>query len=455
MIKRLFSFVLAAYMASAVPAAGFDYSDGFFIVNEDWFGHQNSTVNFIRPDAADGEYWQYRVFQTENPGCELGCTTQFGAIWNGRFYFISKQARDGGSTVTGGRITVADAKTLKVIRQLENIAPDGAQCDGRGFVGVSNSKGYVSSSNGIWVLDLNTITVTGMVKDSSNPNTGDDKPVTDPSGSLYHGQCGTMVMAGGYVFAAHQSYGVIVIDTEKDEVIKVIDTGLVQENSGIGAVVLAYDGMVYGSIAGGTDGRGSSLPFLLRINPKNLETSVISLPDGCFGPANSWYAWTPDGFFASENENKLYWHGGPTSWFANQNIYCYDIDSDSCSMIIDLSKDPDNWQVYGCSIRMDPSSEDIYMSVFHTFQDPTYVLRRYSCTGELLKEYPMVSNYWFPSLPVFPKGKATGIGLPTVGDTGAPAVLYDLQGRPAVRTNARSGIYIERRGTKVRKIIIR
>lgn len=455
MIKKLFSFFLAACAASAVPAAGFDYSDGFFIVNEDWFGHQNSTVNYILPENADGEYWHYRVFQQENPGCELGCTTQFGAIWNGRFYFISKQARDGGATVTGGRITVADARTMKVVKQLENIDPNGSQCDGRSFVGIDAAKGYVSSSNGIWVLDLNTVTVTGMVKGSSNPNTGDDKPVTDPSGSLYHGQCGSMVLSGSYVFAAHQSYGVLVIDTAKDEVIKVISTDAVQEGSGIGSVVLGNDGMVYGSIAGGTDGRGSSLPYLLRINPRSLDTSVISLPEGCYGPANSWYAWTPDGFFASENENKLYWHGGPTSWFANQNIYCYDIGSDTCTMIIDLSKDPDNWQVYGCSIRMDPTTENIYMSVFHTFQDPTYVLRRYSNTGELLKEYPMVSNYWFPSLPVFPKSKTTGIELPTADDTDAPAMLYDLQGRPADRTTARPGVYIERRGTTARKILIR
>ena len=36
-----------------------DYSDGVFFVNEDWYGHQNSTVNFL---TNDGE-WIYRVFQ--------------------------------------------------------------------------------------------------------------------------------------------------------------------------------------------------------------------------------------------------------------------------------------------------------------------------------------------------------------------------------------------------------
>ena len=57
-----------------------DYSDGVFIVNEDWYGHQNSTVNFL---TNQGE-WIYRAFQKENPGRELGCTTQFGTIYGNR-----------------------------------------------------------------------------------------------------------------------------------------------------------------------------------------------------------------------------------------------------------------------------------------------------------------------------------------------------------------------------------
>ncbi|MDE7357291.1 MAG: hypothetical protein K2M74_02510, partial [Bacteroidales bacterium] len=69
-----------------------DYTQGVFILNEDWFGHQNSTINFLH---ASGE-WEYRVFQKENPGRELGCTSQYGAIYEDRIYIISKQERDMG-----------------------------------------------------------------------------------------------------------------------------------------------------------------------------------------------------------------------------------------------------------------------------------------------------------------------------------------------------------------------
>ena len=62
-----------------------DYTKGTFIVNEDWFGHQNSTVNFLSDDGK----WTLRAFQKENPGHELGCTSQFGTIYGDKFYIVS------------------------------------------------------------------------------------------------------------------------------------------------------------------------------------------------------------------------------------------------------------------------------------------------------------------------------------------------------------------------------
>lgn len=45
-----------------------DYTQGVFILNEDWFGHNNSTINFM---TSSGDF-AYRIFQTANPGKELG-----------------------------------------------------------------------------------------------------------------------------------------------------------------------------------------------------------------------------------------------------------------------------------------------------------------------------------------------------------------------------------------------
>lgn len=46
------------------------------------------------------------------------------------------------------------------------------------------------------------------------------------------------------------------------------------------------------------------------------------------------------------------------------------------------------------------------MSLYKGYRDPTYVVRKYDNEGTQLAEYSMISNYWFPSLPVFPDNEA-------------------------------------------------
>ena len=460
-MKKLFLNILCLLSLSAFAET--DYSKGIFIVNEDWYGHQNSTVNFLMPDDPDGNYWEYRVIQKENPGIELGCTNQFGAIWHDKFYFIAKQAKDPGAAVTGGRITVADARTMKVIFQSELIDPSGAQCDGRGFIGVDEHKGYISSSNGVWIFDLDTYEVKGMIPGTDNPNAGDDKPNTDPTGSLYFGQSGSMVMASGKVFLAHQQAGVIVIDPVEDKVVKVIGMDMVAEGAGIGSVIVAKDGSVWASVAKDTKGTGSTLPFLIRIDPISLASEVIPLEDGFFPPSNSWYAWTPDTFCASSVTNTLYWSGGSNSWFTGKYVYKFDILSRKATKIIDLDADGEDWKVYGCSMRLHPVTDELYVSLYRQFSIPTYITRRYDCNGNKLKDYQMISNYWFPSIPVFPQSQADDSGVEEIFNQNVSnfGTIYNLQGYPVKLNveygkwdNLSSGLYVWKNANKTHKIII-
>lgn len=460
-MNKLFLNILCLLSLSAFAET--DYSKGIFIVNEDWYGHQNSTVNFLMPDDPDGNYWEYRVIQKENPGIELGCTNQFGAIWHDKFYFIAKQAKDPGASVTGGRITVADARTLKVIFQSELIDPSGAQCDGRGFIGVDEHKGYISSSNGVWIFDLDTYEVKGMIPGTDNPNVGDDKPNTDPTGSLYFGQSGSMVMASGKVFLAHQQAGVIVIDPVEDNVVKVIGMDMVAEGAGIGSVIVAKDGSVWASVAKDTKGTGSTLPFLISIDPISLASEVIPLEDGFFPPSNSWYAWTPDTFCASSVTNTLYWSGGSNSWFSGKYVYKFDILSRKATKIIDLDADGEDWKVYGCSMRLHPVTDELYVSLYRQFSIPTYITRRYDCDGNKLKDYQMISNYWFPSIPVFPQSQADDSGVEEIFNQYVSnfGTIYNLQGYPVKLNveygkwdNLSSGLYFWKNANKTHKIII-
>lgn len=445
---------------SAANAGDIDFSTGVFIVNEDWYGHQNSTVNYLQPDAADGNYWHYRVIQTENPGVELGCTSQYGAIWNGRFYLIAKQAKDPGASIQGGRITVADASTMKVLHQQSLIDPSGAACDGRGFCGVDEHKGYISTSNGVWIFDLDSFEVKGQIEGTANPT---------PK-NLYRGQCGSMVMTAGRVFVAHQSLGLLVIDAATDRLIDIVELSCVDSGCGIGSVVLAKDGSLWLSVAKNTTGMGGTNPNLVRVDPVTLATEVVPVSDGFFPPSNSWYAWTPDAFCASTVNNVLYWAGGKNSWFSNQQIFRFDIDTHTLTNIIDLGADGENWKLYGCSMRVHPVTDEIYMSLYHEFNDQTYVTRRYSSSGSKLQEYAMIQNYWFPSLPVFPQSDAAGIDLPQAGvdvplNADTEVAVYNLNGsllfcgaygcfNLAMRQTLPHGIYLLSTRAGTRKFVL-
>ncbi|MDE6300421.1 MAG: DUF5074 domain-containing protein [Muribaculaceae bacterium] len=449
-MKNFLLIILSVLSFSAYAEK--DYTKGVFIVNEDWYGHQNSTVNYLLPDDPDGNYWEYRVIQTENPGMELGCTNQFGAIWFDRFYLIAKQAKDPGASVTGGRITVADAKTMKVLYQSELIDPSGAQCDGRGFIGVDEHKGYISSSNGVWIFDLDTYTVKGMIPGTDNPNAGDDKPNTDPTSSLYFGQSGSMALTSGKVFLAHQQAGIIIIDPVDDKILNTIDMSVVAEGAGIGSIITAKDGSVWASVAKNTKGTGATLPYLLRIDPVTLSTEVIELESGVHAPSNSWYAWTPDTFCASSVTNTIYWSGGSNSWFTGKYVYKFDIDTKKATKIIDLDADGEKWKIYGCSMRVHPVTDELYVSLYREFSIPTYLTRRYSPQGVQLRDYEMIANYWFPSLPVFPQDKASqgSVTAPTADHTAVMrGTLYNIHGvvvkdeiYPSDRSGLTPGLYI-------------
>ncbi|MDE6099357.1 MAG: DUF5074 domain-containing protein [Muribaculaceae bacterium] len=457
--------VLLAAVSSDIAAKEADYTRGIIWVNEDWYGHQNSTVNYLMPDDPDGNYWEYRIIQTENPGKELGCTNQYGAIWHNRLYLIAKQDKDPGAETTGGRITVADATTMKILHQQSLIDPSGAQCDGRGFLGVDEHKGYISSSNGVWIFNLDDYTVTGQIEGTANPNVGNGsgKPVTDPTGSLYHGQSGMMVSAAGKVFVAHQQFGLLVIDPSHDKVTDAISMDIVQKGAGIGSVVKSKDGFLWLSIAKNLQGTGDALNCLVRLDPETLDYEIIDIHDEIYPPANSWYAWTPDAFVASSVQNCLYWKGGPNRWFIGTKIYKFDCDTREQSLFIDLEEEGADWKVYGCALGVHPQTDELYMALYHEFGTPVYITRRYSPNGEKIRDYPMIANYWFPSLPIFPQSKSdSGIEETEADPCSTVGNLYSATGllvRQNIMFNAWTdvpkGIYIWKSASQTHKIIIR
>ena len=336
-----------------------DYTKGAFIVNEDWFAHNNSTVNYL---TRDGKF-------VYNNTTEIGATACFGAAWGNRYYIIAKQAKDGGTKVEGGRITICDANTMRIIKQIKDI--NGNE-DGRSFCGVDEHKAYVSTSRGIYTLNLDELTVGAAVKNAD----GDDAEL---------GECGNMVRLGDYVYATEYGKSLRIIDCNTDRIVATISSANVY------SITMSKDGQLWVS----TD-KGIS-----RVNTETNKLETISLPEGINVPANSNGAWCPDGLCASMQNNVIYWTS--VSWNILK-VFKYDIDNNEFAKVVDLTNDANKWKMYSASnLRVDPVTDNLYVSLYKDNLSQDYAVRIYDNNGTQLKEYELTQkNYWFPGMFVFP-----------------------------------------------------
>ena len=335
-----------------------DYTQGVFMVNEDWFGHRNSTTNYL---TRDGKF-------VYNNTTEIGATACFGAAWGNRYYIIAKQAKDNGSEVEGGRITICDANTMRIIKQIKDI--DGN--DGRSFCGVDEHKAYVSTSRGIYTLNLDELTVGAAVKNADG-------------GDANLGQCGNMVRLGDYVYATEYGKSLRIIDCNTDRIVATISSAKVY------SITMSKDGQLWVS----TD-KGIS-----RVNTESRQLEEIALPSGIGVPAKDIYAWKSDGLCASLQNNVIYW---TASGWNPTTIFKYDIDNNEFAKVVDLTSDANKWMMYSASnLRVDPVTDNLYVSLFKAYGSQDYAVRIYDNKGTQLNEYELTQkNYWYPGMFVFP-----------------------------------------------------
>ena len=332
--------------------ATIDYTKGAYMVNEDWTGHRNSTVNFL---SKDGTFVYDHVKN-------LGVTACYGTFFGNRFYAISKQ--DGGY----GRISVCDANSTRVIKQIKDI--DGKE--GRSFCGVDEHKAYVSTSRGIYTLNLDELTVGAAVKNADGGDAG-------------LGQCGNMVRLGDYVYATEYGKSLRIIDCNTDRIVATISSAKVY------SITMSKDGQLWVS----TD-KGIS-----RVNTESRQLEEIALPSGIGVPAKDIYAWKSDGLCASLQNNVIYWTA--SDWNPT-TIFKYDIDNNEFAKVVDLTSDANKWMMYSASnLRVDPVTDNLYVSLFKAYESQDYAVRIYDNKGTQLNEYELTQkNYWFPGIFVFP-----------------------------------------------------
>ena len=325
----------ASLTAAAETVAGVDYEDGIFLLNEGAYGYVHGFIYFRSSDGT----MVYRAPEVENGNStQLGVTTQFGTVYGGKLYACAKQAAYNDEAY-GARVTVLDAKTLKVVKELKNL-PGGV--DGRAIM-LTEDAAYISTSGGILVYD---------------------PELTECKATIGSEEYGTMIYAGGKVFACEFKGGIDIINPADNT----IESTIEGEFSNI---VMSHDGNIWASVKGANT--------LMKVNPYTLESEEVAVDAGV--AINQW-AWCTDGFVASCNENKLYWRS--VDGWENQGIYCYDIDSGTQTKVIDLAGD--GYTFYDGGVGVHPVSDNICSMMNQTSYGAKSVYREWTKGGEQLAD---------------------------------------------------------------------
>lgn len=400
--------LIAAPAPKEEPVLPEEFTNGFFIQNEDWFGHAMGSINWV---ASDGTVY-YNIDNKANGDTEvLGNTSQFGQLYGDSYYVTSKQAP---------RFIIFDAKTMKMQHTFDEIGVG----DGRDVLNVDDTKVYVGGQQGIAIYDKAEAQFTGAT-------------VEGASG----GQIGMMVRVGRYVFAAKQSTGVLVIDPETDKVVETI-----AETSAQGLTV-TRDGQIWCSLP--------STSSFMRIDPVTLETKTFSVGKTLL---SSWGQCKPDYVCASYDEDAIFFINGSSRHDSAKQLSKFIID-DNGDLVEDtdfsftMPNDVSGLSFYG-SPRINPVTGDLIATVMtysgeRGLHELLYIDPE---TGSIKNTTRLTSDngeiyWWFPSLPVFPDNNAPEITLTdiTLGKNETVAynvtdIVSDADNMPALATvEAESG----------------
>lgn len=327
------------------------YLGGFYIVNEGWFGHDPGSVSYFDPKT---ETLTLNVYKLNNGGMTLGTTTCYGALWEGRYYFISKQGR---------RVVVADALSMKDRGSLEVTGGDG-----RAFVGVNESSGVLTTGEGAYRLSLDPLVLGAAIEGTVGA------------------QCGGVYATNNYLFVINQDEGIQIFSIANNyALVKTHPTGSV-------GFARSKDGSLWAA-DGGT---------LVKINPETLDIQEIALPSGVV-INNSWGAWNAGSLCASPIENALFFTKAGM-WGGGREIYRYVIGQiESLGTAFATSSVADD-NFYGSGISVDPVSGDIVATFVKDGWGDSYSDNRlvvFDGRTGAEKSRTVFTGYWFPSMVLF------------------------------------------------------
>lgn len=320
------------------------YENGFFIVNEGWFGHGSGTVGFY--SYGDSTITD-SVFIKENPGKNLGSsssTLQFGTVIKDKLYLLVK---------AGGPLVMTDAYSLKEINRIEGSRTN----DWRALIAISETQGLVSTSNGLYPIDMNTLALGTAISGIS-------------------GEVKDLFIADNYVYAVSSSSGLVILDAKTLTIKKTI-----------AGIKLGCTATVDGSVwaAGGKQ--------VIRINPASLETTVIASPF----TINGFSPWNPASIVAVPGENAIFvqrasWNG------SGKQIY--KVTADPASLNTPFITLSGNEVLYG-ALGYDKTTNSLMLTTEAPAYSDTNILKFVDVKTGNVKNSVTYNGYHFTSMLTF------------------------------------------------------
>ncbi len=387
-MKKLFCILGMALTLVGSASAEQEFQNGIFILNEDWYGHNASSVNFYSYDT--GEI-TYNAYQEANPGKTLGNTSQFAELNGGNLYVCSKQ----NYSTTGGRFIVADAKTLKSKASFDKVGSG----DTRAYLTVSDSKGFIGATDGIHPFDIATMTI------------GD--AVAGTAGQTYSSQPGNMVYYQGKLLVAVQGKGLYVIDVASNQLLKTVAVDNI-------ASVFAVNDQLVASVNNcsfGVPSASNTEQFVLLDGSTFEPATTQTVP---MASQNTWMAWKNATPAIDEANSTLYYSPAEGS-----NYICkYNLKTQEFTQKF-ITFD-DGQAMYGSVVGYDKANNYIVATTFEDYSSQNYYLNIYSAAdGSKVKSMKLKSGYWFPAMLLFaPKGTSTGIGSVSAAEKQVQSVTY-------------------------------
>lgn len=378
-----------------------DYTKGILVLNEGWFGHDSGSLNFLGNDGV----WVYDAYLRNNPDHRLGITSQYGQCFGNNIYIVSKQV-EGDDAGDGGVLTVLDASTLRFSGEIHRLPDD--QTQPRAFCAWNRHKGYLSTRDRIYAVDLDNLEVISVVE-------GTDKYTSFDSN-------GEMLRYGDYIFAVRESSGVDAIDPENDNVVK-IPAELTA------ALVVTPDGSLYAAT------RNENNEFI-KISPETLLIDrLIDIEGNKVKIANTWKTWRKSPIAADRSRNVVYYvtqkalEDNPQGV---RSIAMYDFDNDEfVEKFITLPGVDDgetaDWVLYGEGVSVDPATGNILLTAVEAGSGIHYSRNRIfvvdPLTGEIIasESHRLDDGFWFPAMTLYPDFQAPEIDTSLLSLTGQPA----------------------------------